>query len=149
MVDNILVVLFSMAKAQLVWMCAPHIHFIFWHVLDIMSQLGDAQQGSVDPRVLQALCMISLVEVLDGEKLGQFGPLHPWQTLDLLPQSVPDLLEERVGQNASFGLAEELGQEAMGVSRLVSKQEKCQLVSHVEDMLTWIGAMLSVAFTSR
>lgn len=95
-----------------------------------MSQLGDAQQCSVDSRMLQALGVVSLIEVLYGKELGQLRSFYPRQALDLLPQSVPDLLEERIGQNASFGLAEELGQEAMGISRLVSKEEKCQLVSH-------------------
>ena len=86
--------------------------------------------------------MISLVEVLDSEKLGQSGSFNPGQAIDLPPQRVPDLLEECVGKNASFRLAEELSQEAMGISRLVSKQEKCQLVSHGKDVLAWVGALL-------
>lgn len=142
MVNNILVVLLSMAVAWLAWKYVPYVYLVFWHILDIMSQLGNAQQGPIDSRVLQALGMISLVEVLDAEELGKLGSFHPRQALDLLPQGVPDLLEERVGQNASLRLAEELGQEAMGISGLVSKEEICQLVSHGVDLLTWIGAML-------
>lgn len=91
------------------------------YVLDVVSQLRYAEKSSIESRVLQALSMVSFVQILKVEELGQFRPFHPWQSLDFLPQLTTSLLEECVGENAPVGQAKEFGEEAVCISRLISK----------------------------
>lgn len=65
-------------------------------VLNVVSQLGDAKQGTVDTGVLDALGVVSFVELSEGQERGELRPFQLPQTIDLLPQSLASLLEERL-----------------------------------------------------
>lgn len=102
-------------------------------LLDVVSKLRDAEQGTVNARMLDALMEILLVELSNASEDRQLRPVQGAKLLDLHPQRLSRLVEEGLRQDAGVALAEELGEEAMGIKRLIPKEEKCHLVGHDEN----------------
>jgi len=84
-------------------------------ILNVVGELRDAEQGAVHAGVLEFLGKVALVELLEGSEYRQPRPFQLVQLLDLLPQGVAGLVQKGLCEQALLLLAEELGQEAMGV----------------------------------
>ena len=84
-------------------------------LLDVVGELGNAEQSAVDSRVLNDLGMVLLVELLEGPEDGHLCPLQLAQLLDLVPQGLSRTFHEHPGEDARLTLAAEVSQEAMGI----------------------------------
>lgn len=93
-------------------------------ILNVVCELGDAEEGAIEAGMPDATGVVLFVELLQGAEDGKFGPLQHSEAVDLFPQSLAGLLEERLCQDARVSVAVEVREEGIGVERLVSEEEK-------------------------
>ena len=97
-----------------------------------MCKLGSNKKSAVNGRVSDILGVISIVELWKSCERRNASTLQDWETLNLVLKEGRRAFEKSRGECAWISLATEVGEEAVSLERLVSKEEKRGPDRHLE-----------------
>ena len=99
-----------------------------------MGKLSSNEKSTVNCGVPDILSMISVVKFWKAGEWRDASTLEDWQALNFVLKEVGDTLKECSRERAWASSTTEVGEEAVGIQRLISKQEKRHLGRHLEEV---------------